>query len=112
MFFKVKDSAGSNEKVASAEGRGLLFRLQTLFSADYKQFHGVKSVVWKLAPAPAQKHKTNDWHSSFLDCPLDLQACLPLTSLHSKTRVYVNVGFGPIFTCRFSINYYKFCDTK
>ncbi|MCZ6925501.1 MAG: hypothetical protein O7D30_09545 [Rickettsia endosymbiont of Ixodes persulcatus] len=72
----------NNEKAMSGDGRCLVFKLQALFPTEYKQFHGVKGMSWKLGPAPAQQHETNTRHSPFLDCPLDLQACHPLMSRH------------------------------
>lgn len=79
VFFKVKVSTGNNKK-SDVSGRQVLI-LQTVdfFPPDCKQFHGVKSMLRKLASAPAEQPETNAQHSPFLDCPLDLR---PLISPH------------------------------
>lgn len=80
------------------QGRGSLFAMITLFPTHHTLFDGVTWWLWKFVPAPAEQHGTHARHRAFLNCPLDMQACHPLTSRQWKVRVYLKMGLGIVFT--------------
>lgn len=117
LFFKLKVSSSSKKKKKKKTWRRRQAVVHSLECRICSELITSSFMAWNECFGSSVQHPRSSTKEmlSIVNCfyiLLDWRACLPVTSRHWKSRVYLNLGFGIIFIYQFHNNYLEFDDSK